>query len=109
MQHLDSRVVNHSVTRLAKAHAEIDFFVIARRESGVETAEPLKQVPPYQQKGARAVIDIAAELVFGCEGVLSPAIAGTSPVVPDDAPGLLQRPVGQDQLAANSADIGRTV
>src|SRR6516162_11669742 len=109
VKHLDPRVVHHSVARLTKTHTEISFLVVERRESNVKTAEPLKQVPPNEKKSARAVIDLAPELVFGCVWVLSPAIARTSPVIPVNAPGLLERPVGKNQLSADGTYIGRAV
>src|SRR3954451_4671775 len=109
MYNRDVRVIYDAHALLPQPDAVIGLLVIGRREIFVETSDLKKQAAPRQQKSARAIVDVPFEHESFRQRELSPAIAKARAISPDDAAGLLQRAVLQNDPAAYGADIVRRI
>ncbi len=105
MHHGRRRLVVDLEAGRAHGEGEVGVLVVGRRVAAVERAEPLEQLAPDRDRGARAVVRFAAEAEARVGRVLEAAVVPARAVVEDDAAGFLQAAVGIDQLGPDQAGL----
>ena len=102
-------LVVDAAPRRADREREIRVLVVGRLVARVEAAQRTPQRRGDREAGARAVVDLAQVVVLGPVGVVVAADVPRRAVAPHDAAGLLQAPVGIDELRADEAGVGPTL
>jgi len=109
MDNLGQGLVDDLVTRLADLEGQVGVLVIGRLVVAVKTAKVLEEGAWYHHAGARAVIDLACEVVLGVVGIVELAVIRTAGIAPDHATGLLQPAVGIEQLGTSESRAGDVI
>ena len=101
------RLEDHLQAVRLEPKAVIHLLVVRRREASVEPALPEEQRARSQQKGRRAVVNLATMAIRRVERSSAAAVSLGMAVPPHETAGLLQRTVEQDETAADGTGAWR--